>query len=174
MLVYGFEIKHISTGLVILAHCIMPTIKSVYIKRHEKNDTLDIKMAVRRLYISFILSKLFSAHAGDMLVGVLNKKDVQKNKRSAFLKWKDVCDAIFDEGSHFLEWLIGDQGIVYKIGPGNRHWEAFAEKCINNITIRHDTKGAEPIVCCFRKMHACSLFYSLCFYVGCSAYFGTM
>ena len=31
---------------------------------------------------------------------------------------------------------ISDQGIVYKIGLRNRHWDAFAEKCINNRTIR--------------------------------------
>ena len=41
-------------------------------ERHEKNDTLDITMEVKRLYISFIMSKLFSAHDGDMLVVVLN------------------------------------------------------------------------------------------------------
>ena len=41
-------------------------------------------MEVRRLYISFIMSKFFSAHDGDMLVGVFNKNGVQKNKRSAF------------------------------------------------------------------------------------------
>ena len=81
---YSCEIKHISTGLVALAHCIMPTIKSLYIERHEKNDTLDIAMEVRSVYISLIMSKLFSEHNGDMLVVVLNKKDVQKNKRSAF------------------------------------------------------------------------------------------
>ena len=34
-----------------------------------------------------------------------------------------------------------DQGIAYKIGPRNRHWGAFAEQCINDCTIRHDTKG---------------------------------
>ena len=84
LFVYGGEIKHISTGLVALAHCIMTTIKSLYIERHKKNDTLDITMEVRKLYRSFIMSKLFSAHDGDMLVIVLNKKDVQKNKRSAF------------------------------------------------------------------------------------------
>ena len=81
---YGCEIKHISTGLVALAHCIKPTIKSFYIERHDKKGTLGITMEVRRLYISFILSKLFSAHDGDMFVGVLNKKDVQNYKRSAF------------------------------------------------------------------------------------------
>ena len=81
---YSCEIKYISTGLVALAHCIMPTIKSLYIERHEKNYTLDITMEVRSVYISFIMSKLFSEHDGDMLVVVLNKKDVQKNKRSAF------------------------------------------------------------------------------------------
>ena len=34
-----------------------------------------------------------------------------------------------------------DQGIVHKIGPRNRHWGAFAKRCINNRTIRHDAKG---------------------------------
>ena len=61
---------------------------------------------------------------------------------------------------------IDDKGTVYKIGPHSRHWDVFAEKCINNHTIRHGTKGgggAEPIVYCFRKMHhavPCGLFYS--------------
>ena len=81
---YGYDIKPISTGLVVLAHCIMPTMKYECIERHEKNDTLDITMDIRRLYILFIKSKLVPAHDGDTLVGVLNKKDVQKNKRSAF------------------------------------------------------------------------------------------
>ena len=81
---YGCEIKHISTGLVAFAHCIMLTIKSLHIERHEKNDTFDITMEVRRLHISFIMSKLLSAHDGHMLIVVLNKKDAQKNKRSAF------------------------------------------------------------------------------------------
>ena len=48
---------------------------------------------------------------------------------------------------------IGDQGIVHKIRPRNRHWGAFAKRCINNHTIRHDAKGVVPIVYCFRKMH---------------------
>ena len=74
-----------------------------------------------------------------------------------------------------------DQGIVYKIGPHTRHWGAFAEKCINNRTIRHDTNRAEPIVYCYRKMHlwGCKshAVYSipLCFFfLGRSAYLGTM
>ena len=67
-----------------MAYYIMSTIKSLYIERHEKNDILDITIAVQRLYISFIMSKLFSALDGDMLFGVLSKKDVQKNVRSAF------------------------------------------------------------------------------------------
>ena len=77
---YGCEIKHISAGLVALALYIMSTLESLYIERHEKNYTLDITMEDRKLDISFIMSKLFSAHDGDMLVGVLNKKDVQKIK----------------------------------------------------------------------------------------------
>ena len=46
-----------------------------------------------------------------------------------------------------------DQGIVYKIWPLNRHLSTFAERCINNRTIRHDMKVAVPIVNCYRKMH---------------------
>ena len=39
-----------------------------------------------------------------MLVGVLNKKDVQKNKRSAFLKNGRMCATrIFDEWGRILE-----------------------------------------------------------------------
>ena len=49
-----------------------------------KSVSLKFIMEVRRLYISFIMTILFSAHDGDMLVIVLNKKDVQKNKGSAF------------------------------------------------------------------------------------------
>ena len=30
---------------------------------------------------------------------------------------------------------------VNKIGPRNRHWGAFAERCIDNRTIRQDTQG---------------------------------
>ena len=39
------------------------------------------------------------------------------------------------------------------VGHVNRHWGAFAKRCINNRTIRHDAKGAVPIVYCLRKMH---------------------
>ena len=59
---------------------------------------------------------------------------------------------------------------------GNRHWGAFAKRCIDNRTIRHDAKGAMPIVYCFRTMHLWGskshAVYSipLCFYLGWSAY----
>ena len=43
-------------------------------------------MGVWRLYISSIMSKLFSARDGDILVGELNKKDVHKKIRSVFKK----------------------------------------------------------------------------------------
>ena len=47
-----------------------------------------------------------------------------------------------------------DQGIVYKIGPRNRHLvRLLKHPCINNRTILHDTKGVVPILYCFRKMH---------------------
>ena len=50
--------------------------------------------------------------------------------------------------------LLGDQCIVYLfVGHVNRHWGAFAKRCINNRTIRPDAKGAVPIVYCLRKMH---------------------
>ena len=84
LLVYGCDIKHIYTGLVALAHCITPRIKSLCIERHDKNHTLGITIKVRRRYIPLIMSKFISIHNGDMLVGVLNKKYVQKNARSAF------------------------------------------------------------------------------------------
>ena len=60
-------------------------------------------MEVRILYISFIMSKLFSECDGDMLVGVLNKNNVQKNKRSAFYKRRNVCDTIFNEWGRIFE-----------------------------------------------------------------------
>ena len=75
---------------------------------------------------------------------------------------------------------ISDQGNIHKIGPRNRHCDAFAKRCINNPTIRHDAKGAVPIVYCFRKMHLWGskshAVYSnpLCFYLGWSAYLETM
>ena len=62
----------------------------------------------------------------------------------------------------------------------NRHWGAFAEKFINNRTLRHDTKGIQPIVYCIRKIHLWGsklhAIYSipLCFYLGWNAYLGTM
>ena len=71
-------------GLVALAHCIMPNVKSLCIERHEKNHTLDITIKVRRLYMAFKMTQLFSVHDGDMSVGILNKKYVQKNARCAF------------------------------------------------------------------------------------------
>ena len=39
------------------------------------------------------------------------------------------------------------------VGHVNRHWGAFAKRCINNRMIRHDAKGTVPIVYCLRKMH---------------------
>ena len=70
----------------------------------------------------------------------------QANRRSRYYKvLVTIFKTIFKPYS--------DQGIINKVGPGNCHWGAFAEKCINNRTIRHDTKGMEPIVYCLRKMH---------------------
>ena len=96
---YGCDIKQICdfSGMVALVHCKMTITKSLCIERHEKNHTLGITMEVRRLYIPFIMSKSISVHDGDMIVGVLNKNNVQKNTRSAFYKRKNVCDTFFDE-----------------------------------------------------------------------------
>ena len=62
------------------------------------------------------------------------------------------------------------------VGQVNRHWGAFATRCINNRTIRHDAKGAVPIVYCLRKMllwgsklHSCYSI-SLRFYLGWSVF----
>ena len=46
---------------------------------------------------------------------------------------------------------MGDQVIDYKIGPRNRHWGAFAEKRMNNRTIRHDTKGRSQSCIVFER-----------------------
>ena len=39
------------------------------------------------------------------------------------------------------------------VGHVSRHWGALAKRGINNRTIRHDEKGAVPIVYCLIKMH---------------------
>ena len=72
-----------------------------------------------------------------------------------------------------------DQGIVYKIGPHNRHWDAFAEICINNRTIRHDTKGVCQLCivlerCTFGEVSRLRFILFLCVYLGWSACLGTM
>ena len=69
----------------------------------RENHTLGITIKVRRLYIPLIMSKFISIHDGDMLVGVLNKKYVQKNARSAFKRRKNVCDPIFDKWGRIFE-----------------------------------------------------------------------
>ena len=49
-----------------------------YLGHHNEGTVL------RRLYMTFKMSQLFSEHDGDMLVRVLNKQYVQTNVRSAF------------------------------------------------------------------------------------------
>ena len=44
-----------------------------------------------------------------------------------------------------------DQSIVFKLGPCNRHLGAFAERCINNRKLRHDTKGRSRSCIVFEK-----------------------
>ena len=100
------SLKHISTGLVALAHSIMPKIKSLYIERHEKNYTLDITMEARRLLISFIMSKLFSAHDGDMLVGVLNKKMFGKINEVLFINERMCATRFSTSGVAFLKMTL--------------------------------------------------------------------
>ena len=64
------------------------------------------------------------------------------------------------------------------VGHVNRHWGAFAKRCINNRTIRHDAKGAVPIVYCLKKMHLwgsklhAGYSIPLRFYLGWSAFWG--
>ena len=50
----------------------------------REKSYLCVTIKVRRLYMAFKMSQLFSVHDGDMLGGVLNKKYVQKNAGSAF------------------------------------------------------------------------------------------
>ena len=64
------------------------------------------------------------------------------------------------------------------VGHVNRHWGAFAKRCINNRTIRHDAKRVVQIVYCLRKKHLCGsklhAGYSipLRFYLGWNAFWG--
>ena len=74
---------------------------------------------------------------------------------------------------------IGDEGIVYLfVGHVNSHWGAFAKRCINDRTNRHEAKGAVPIVYCLRKMHLwgsklhAGYSITLRFYLGWSAFWG--
>ena len=50
---------------------------------------------------------------------------------------KQVNNTLIASRQAYINTLIyiGDQGIVNKIGPRNRHWGAFAKRCINNCTI---------------------------------------
>ena len=73
---------------------------------------------------------------------------------------------------------IGDQGIVYLfVGHVNRHWGAFAKRCINNRTIRHDAKGDSANRVLFEKdaplgkLHA-GYSIPLRFYLGWNAFWG--
>ena len=50
----------------------------------REKSYLGVTIKVLRLYMAFKMSQLFSVQDGDMLVGVLNKKYVQKNAGSAF------------------------------------------------------------------------------------------
>ena len=50
----------------------------------REKSYLCVTIKVRRLYMAFKMLQLFSVHDGDMLGGVLNKKNVQKNAGSAF------------------------------------------------------------------------------------------
>ena len=133
---YGCEIKHISTGLVAFAHCTMPTLKALYIERHEQNDTFDITMEVRRLHISFIMSKLFSAQDGHMLVVVLNKKDAQKNKRSAFRNERMRATRFSTSGVAYLRMTVAtgvacQQGTLTLPGTWSRppFWTCLCSNC---------------------------------------------
>ena len=60
----------------------------------REKSYLGVAIKVRRLYMAFKMSQLLSVHDGDMLDGVLNKKYVQKNAGSVFLKRNNVCDTI--------------------------------------------------------------------------------
>ena len=93
--------------------------------------------------------------------------------------WIDVTFRGLEDSYISTLIYIGDQGIVYLfVGHVNRHWDAFAKRCINNRTIQHDAKGAVPIVYCLRKMHLWgSKLHAdhpipLRFYLGWSAFWG--
>ena len=127
---------------------------------HRNVESLDLKFIKRQSFTKYQLN--MSKHMGQ--------------------KYRQLCLSsilISVRGITHIRLRKRDQRIVYKIGPGNRQWGAFTEKCTNDRTILHDTKG-RPIVVCLRKMHLWGskshAVYSipLCFYLGWSAYFGTM
>ena len=117
----------------------------------RENHTLGIKIKVRILYIPFIMSKLISVHDGDMLVGVLNKKYVQKNARSAFKKRKNVCDTIFGEWGRIFEndWSMIETTVVIE------HFVAF---CV--VPIYPDRRSTQTEFFCASVVECVSYIYS--------------
>ena len=59
-------------------------------------------MEVQRLYTSFKMSKLLSAYDGDMLVVVLNKKDVRKINEVLFRNERMCATRFVTSGVAFL------------------------------------------------------------------------
>ena len=59
-------------------------------------------MEVRRLYISFLMSKLFSALDGDMLLVVLNKKMFRKINEVLFRNERMCATRFSTSGVAFL------------------------------------------------------------------------
>ena len=100
-------------------------------------------------------------------------------------KWKFITHIHSETRIHNLEFRsqallteLPGLNVYLFVGHVNRHWGAFAKRCINNRTIRHNAKGAVPIVYYLRKMHLwgsklhAGYSISLRFYLGWSAFWG--
>ena len=62
---------------------------------------------------------------------------------------------------------ISDQGIVHKSGPRNRHWGAFAKRCINNRTRRGRCQSCIVLErCTFGEVHRMQFILFLCVFIS--------
>ena len=108
-------------------------------------------MEVRRLYISFIMSKLFSAHDGDMLVGVLNKKRCSKKYNEVLFRNDRMCATRFStSGIAYLRmtvfrfhWEIKCNWLLAIFLEALRKVQIHVYKCSFHYTFEQSTRRIE-------------------------------
>ena len=101
LLLYGCEIKHISTGLVTLAHCIIPTIKSLIYRATRGNNTLLITIHI--VYNVEIILCTWWRHVS----WCIEQKRCSEKYTKCFLETTECVRHDFRRvGSHIWEWLL--------------------------------------------------------------------